>query len=43
MAKTPVRTVRIDDELWAKVIEAAAERGEPVSEAIRRALERYVE
>lgn len=40
---TPHRTVRIDDELWAASIAKATERGEKVSDAIRRALVLYVE
>lgn len=39
--KTPARAVRIDDALWRKAQERAAERGETVSEAIRKFLERY--
>lgn len=40
--QTPNRTVRIDDELWNAAMAKADERGEPVSDVIRRALERYV-
>jgi macrodomain Ter protein organizer (MatP/YcbG family) len=39
--KTPARAVRIEGELWRKAQERAAERGETVSEAIRKFLERY--
>ena len=39
--KTPARAVRIEDALWHKAQERAAARGESVSEAIRRFLERY--
>lgn len=38
----PPRTIRVDDELWDKVKARAAERGEDVSEAVRRMLRRYV-
>lgn len=34
-------TVRVPDELWAKARERAAEKGETVSEAVRKFLERY--
>lgn len=37
----PARAVRIEDALWNAAKERAAERGETVSEAIRRFLERY--
>lgn len=33
--------MRIDDELWTKAQARAAERGESVTEAIRKFLERY--
>jgi predicted HicB family RNase H-like nuclease len=39
---TPHRTIRITDELWTAAQERAAERGESVTDVIRRALERYV-
>lgn len=39
--KTPARSIRIDDELWAKAQARAAARGESVTEAIRKFLERY--
>ena len=39
--KTPARAVRVEDALWRKAQERAAERGETVSEAIRKFLERY--
>lgn len=41
--KTPLRNVRIDDELWANAKGIAASRGETVSDVIRAGLERYVE
>lgn len=37
----PARAVRIDDRLWQKAKDRAAEKGETVSDVIRRALERY--
>lgn len=40
--KTPIRTVRIDDDLWSRAQARAAERGETVSEVLRRCLQRYV-
>jgi len=43
MAITPNRVVRIPDELWHPAKERAAERGENITEVIRRALARYVE
>jgi antitoxin component of RelBE/YafQ-DinJ toxin-antitoxin module len=39
---TPNRVVRVEDELWDAAKAKAAERGETVSDAIRRALKRYV-
>jgi predicted transcriptional regulator len=39
---TARRTVRIPDELWEAAQEAAEERGESVSDIIRRALEDYI-
>ena len=38
----PARAVRVEDELWHAAQERAAERGETVSDVIRRALLRYV-
>jgi negative regulator of replication initiation len=40
--KTPHRTIRVDDDLWHLVVAKAAERGETVSDVVRRALVRYV-
>ncbi len=40
--KTPTRAVRIEDGLWLAAQQKAAERGETVSDVIRRALQRYV-
>ncbi len=38
----PARAVRVEDALWGAAKAKAAERGESVSEVIRRALVRYV-
>lgn len=42
--RPPLRahTVKVPDALWAAAAAAAEERGEFLSEVIRRALERYV-
>lgn len=40
--RTPIRGVRVPDDLWAAAQEKAKERGESVSDVVRRALERYV-
>jgi len=40
--KTPLRNVRVSEELWQKVKAKAESKGETVSDVIRRALERYV-
>lgn len=37
-----VRTLRVEDSLWSKALEAAESKGEPLSEAIRRFLHGYV-
>lgn len=37
----PPRSIRIQDDLWAKVKHAAAERGVKLSVIVREALERY--
>lgn len=36
------RAVRVEDPLWDAALEKAAERGEVLSEEIRRFLQRYV-
>lgn len=41
--KTVARTVRVPDELWDAVTAQARERGETVSDVVRRALKRYVQ
>jgi len=38
--KTPLRSVRIDDDLWERTAEAAEARGTDRSEVVRAALER---
>jgi len=40
--RTPIRGVRIPDELWEDAQRVAAARGESVSDEVRAALERYV-
>lgn len=37
-----IRTVRMPDELWEQAQKVAAEKGETLSEVIRRALEEYI-
>lgn len=39
--KTPLRNIRVDDELWNAAMAAAEARGESLSEAIRKFLKRY--
>ena len=39
--KTPQRTIRISDDLWARAQRRAAERGETLTDVVRRALEDY--
>ena len=41
-AETPIRSVRVPDELWDAVKRIAADRGETVTDVILRALEVYV-
>lgn len=40
MSETPVRNIRIDNELWARISAAAAENGETAASFIRRAVVR---
>lgn len=40
--RTPNRVIRIDNELWLAAQAEAGRRGETVSDAVRRALRRYV-
>jgi hypothetical protein len=39
---TPLRAVRVPDDLWDAALAAARDRGESVSEVVRRALAAYV-
>ena len=39
---TPLRNVRVADDLWQAAMAKAAERGETLSDVLRRALEKYV-
>jgi predicted HicB family RNase H-like nuclease len=39
---TPLRNVRVADDLWHAAMSKALDRGETLSEVIRRALEKYV-
>ena len=39
--RVPHRTIRVPDEEWRAAQDKAAERGETLSEVIRRALKRY--
>lgn len=40
---TPLRAVRIPDEIWIPAKEIAAREGETLSEVIRRALTEYID
>lgn len=40
--KKPIRTVRVDDELWNEARQLAAQRGDVLSDVIRAALQSYV-
>jgi antitoxin component of RelBE/YafQ-DinJ toxin-antitoxin module len=42
MAKTPHRTIRIEDKLWNLAVAKAAAEGITISEVIRAALRRYL-
>ena len=42
MAATPLRNVRVSDDVWLAARKVAAARGETVSDVVVRALERYV-
>ena len=39
---TTARAIRIPDDLWEAALAKAGERGDTVSEIVRKALERYV-
>jgi antitoxin component of RelBE/YafQ-DinJ toxin-antitoxin module len=40
--RTPARAVRVEDGLWQAAQQQAEQRGETVSDVIRRALQRYI-
>lgn len=40
--RTPVHSVRVDDETWQAAKRIAEDRGETLAEVIRRALLRYI-
>lgn len=40
--KTPTRTIRVPDELWAAVGKKAAEEGVTITSVLLKALEAYV-
>lgn len=42
MPETTPRAIRISDDLWQAALAKAQERGETLSEVVRRALERYI-
>lgn len=42
MPETPLRAFRIADDLYRRAQAKAAERGETLTDVIRKALERYV-
>jgi len=42
MAKTPLRAIRIADDLWQPAKDRAIVNGETVTAAIRRALTEYI-
>lgn len=39
--KTPIRSFRVPDEVYRPAQEKAAERGESLTDVVKRALERY--
>lgn len=39
---TTARNVRVPDDLWGRALAVARQRGETVSDVIRRALEAYI-
>lgn len=41
LGNTPLRSVRVPDEVWQAALEAAAKRGESLSAAIVRMLREY--
>ena len=40
--KTPMRSLRVPDDLWGPAMAEAKRRGETLTDAIRRALREYV-
>lgn len=40
--KTPMRSFRVDDELWRAAHRAAAANGETLTEVLRRSLQAYI-
>lgn len=40
--RTPPRSIRVPEDLWRAAMAVADERGESVTDVLRRALERYV-
>jgi negative regulator of replication initiation len=40
--RTPLRSIRVPDDLWRAAMAVADERGESITDVLRRALERYV-
>jgi antitoxin component of RelBE/YafQ-DinJ toxin-antitoxin module len=42
MGKTPMRTIRISDELWTAALAVANANGVTVSDVVRDALTKYV-
>jgi antitoxin component of RelBE/YafQ-DinJ toxin-antitoxin module len=42
MPRTPLRNIRVGDDLWKRSLAVAKDRGETISDVIRAALERYV-
>lgn len=40
--KTPLRTIRVDDDLWRKAQQRAEAEGRTVSDIVREALRKYV-
>lgn len=43
MANTPVRTLRVTDEVWAQVLMLAVSRETSTGEIVREAIDQYLE
>lgn len=43
MSKTPLRSIRVDEDLWNQAQSAAKDRGDNLSAIIRDALRAYIE